>query len=113
MIAGNEFLAWRAWTIPALIVGIWLPWSIVRDLLDHEAGVDIIALLAIGGALLLGESLAAAVIAVMLATGEPSSAMRPARARQSRALGAPRQGAAGCQPLPRRRTSARPDRRRS
>ena len=44
--------------------------SIIADLLQHEAGVDIIAVLAIGGALLLGESLAAAVIAVMLATGD-------------------------------------------
>jgi len=43
---------------------------IVADLLEHEAGVDIIAVLAIGGALLLGESLTAAVIAVMLATGD-------------------------------------------
>ena len=44
--------------------------SIIADLLAHEAGVDIIAVLAIGGALALGESLAAAVIAVMLATGD-------------------------------------------
>ena len=69
-IAGNESLAWWAWTIPALIVGIWLVASIIGDLLRHEAGVDIIAVLAIGGALLLDASLAAAVIAVMLATGE-------------------------------------------
>jgi heavy metal translocating P-type ATPase len=69
-IAGNESLAWWAWTIPALIVGCWLVASIIGDLIRHEAGVDIIAVLAIGGALLLDASLAAAVIAVMLATGE-------------------------------------------
>ena len=69
MVAGQESLAWWAWTVPAVIVGIWLVASIIADLLNHEAGVDIIAVLAIGGALLLGESLAAAVIAVMLATG--------------------------------------------
>ena len=68
--AGNDQLAFWAWTIPAVIVGVRLAWSIVRDLLDHEAGVDIIALLAIAGAVVLGESFAAAVIAVMLATGE-------------------------------------------
>ncbi len=51
-------------------MGIRLAWSIVRDLLHREAGVDIIALLAIAGALAIGESFAAAVIAVMLATGE-------------------------------------------
>src|SRR6478609_8755054 len=65
--AGNDQLAFWAWTIPAVIVGVRLAWSIVRDLLDHEAGVDIIALLAIAGAVVLGESFAAAVIAVMLA----------------------------------------------
>jgi heavy metal translocating P-type ATPase len=68
--AGQDSLAWWAWTVPAVIVGIWLVASIIADLLAHEAGVDIIAVLAIGGALLLGESLAAAVIAVMLATGD-------------------------------------------
>ena len=68
--AGQDQLAWWAWTVPAAIVGIWLIASIIADLLAHEAGVDIIAVLAIGGALALGESLAAAVIAVMLATGD-------------------------------------------
>jgi heavy metal translocating P-type ATPase len=66
---GNDALAWWAWTVPALLVAVWLAASIVTDLIRHEAGVDIIAVLAIGGALLLDESLAAAVIAVMLATG--------------------------------------------
>ena len=68
--AGNEQLALWAWTIPAVIVGVRLAWSIIRDLLAGEAGVDVIAILAIAGALALGESFAAAVIAVMLATGE-------------------------------------------
>jgi heavy metal translocating P-type ATPase len=69
-VAGQDSLAWWAWTVPAAMVGIWLIASIIADLLAHEAGVDIIAVLAIGGALLLGESLAAAVIAVMLTTGD-------------------------------------------
>ncbi len=59
-----------AWAVPSLIVAIRLAWSIVRRLIARELGVDVIAILAIGGALLLGERLAAAVIAVMLATGE-------------------------------------------
>jgi heavy metal translocating P-type ATPase len=67
--AGNDDVAWWTWTIPSVVVGIWLVASIVRDLLRGEAGVDVIAVLAIGGALLLGESLTAAVISVMLATG--------------------------------------------
>ena len=68
--AGNEQLASWIWTIPAVIVGVRLAWSIIRDLLHREAGVDVIALLAIAGAIVIGESFAAAVIAVMLATGE-------------------------------------------
>ena len=48
----------------------WLVISIVRDLLKGQAGVDVIAVMAIGGALLLDESLTASVIAVMLATGD-------------------------------------------
>jgi heavy metal translocating P-type ATPase len=68
--AGRDDVAWWAWTVPAAIVGVRLAFSIVRDLLHGEAGVDVIAVLAIGGALLLGESLTASVIAVMLATGD-------------------------------------------
>ncbi len=68
--AGHDEVAGWAWTAPAFVVGAWLAVSIVRDLIRREAGVDVIAVLAIGGALLLGESLAAAVIAVMLATGD-------------------------------------------
>ncbi len=67
--AGRDDTAFWAWSLPAAIVGAWLTLSIVRDLLRREAGVDVIAVLAIGGALLLGEALAAAVIGVMLATG--------------------------------------------
>ena len=69
-VAGREDLATIAWVVPSGIVGIRLAWSILRDLLAGEAGVDVIAVLAIGGALALGEALAAAVIALMLATGE-------------------------------------------
>jgi heavy metal translocating P-type ATPase len=68
--AGNEQLAAWLWTVPAVIVGVRLAWSIIRDLLARQAGVDVIALVAIAGAIAIGESFAAAVIAVMLATGE-------------------------------------------
>src|SRR6478609_8840771 len=68
--AGHDEIAWWCWTVPSVIVGTRLAVSIARDMLHGEAGVDVIAVLAIGGALLFGESLAAAVIAVMLATGE-------------------------------------------
>ena len=81
-IAGNDALAWWAWTIPALLVAVWLAASIVADLIRHKAGVDIIAVLAIGGALLLDESLTAAVIAVMLATGNWLERYADGRARR-------------------------------
>ncbi|MEO5965742.1 MAG: heavy metal translocating P-type ATPase, partial [Candidatus Limnocylindrales bacterium] len=69
-IAGADTLARWCWTLPALVVSAWLSASIVRDLVHRKAGVDVIAVLAITGALLFGEALAAAVIGVMLATGD-------------------------------------------
>ncbi len=68
--AGRPEAADAAWTIPAVVVAVRLAWAIVRDLVHGEVGVDLIAILAIVGALLLGEPFAAAVIGVMLATGE-------------------------------------------
>jgi heavy metal translocating P-type ATPase len=68
--AGRDDLATIAWVIPSAIVGVRLAWSILRDLLAREAGVDVIAVLAIGGALAMEEFVAAAIIALMLATGE-------------------------------------------
>ena len=44
---GQETLAVWAWTLPALVVGIWLLGHIIADLLHKEAGVDVIAVLAI------------------------------------------------------------------
>ncbi|MEO5885045.1 MAG: heavy metal translocating P-type ATPase [Candidatus Limnocylindrales bacterium] len=80
--AGRGDLATWSWTIPTVVVGVRLVWSIIRDLLAREAGVDIIAILAIGGALALGESFAAAVIAVMLATGEALETYAEGHARR-------------------------------
>ena len=68
--AGNHEAAGITWTVPAVVVAVRLAWAIVRDLVHGELGVDLIAILAIVGALLLGEPFAAGVIGVMLATGE-------------------------------------------
>jgi heavy metal translocating P-type ATPase len=70
VVLGQSGPAAIAWTVPSVVVGIWLLLAIIRDLLHREAGVDVIAVLAIGGALLFHESLTAAVIGVMLATGD-------------------------------------------
>ena len=80
--AGRHDLATWAWTVPTVFVGIRLLNSIVRDLLAREAGVDVIAILAIGGALALRETFAAALIAVMLATGEALETYAEGRARR-------------------------------
>ena len=80
--AGRYDLAIWAWTVPTVFVGIRLLSSIVRDLLAREAGVDVIAILAIGGALALRETFAAALIAVMLATGEALETYAEGRARR-------------------------------
>ena len=45
-----------------------LTWETVVGLIRRKAGVDLIALLAMAGSLALGEYLAGAVIALMLAT---------------------------------------------
>ncbi len=79
---GREDLATLAWAIPSLVVGVRLAINIARDLLAREAGVDVIAILAIGGALALGETFAAAVIAVMLATGEALETYAEGRAQR-------------------------------
>ncbi len=56
--------------------------SMARDLLRRRAGVDIVAVLALLGSLVVGEYLAGAVIALMLATGRELEARASARARR-------------------------------
>jgi heavy metal translocating P-type ATPase len=80
--AGNDEAADVAWTIPAVVVAVRLAWAILRDLAHGELGVDLIAILAIVGALLLGEPFAAGVIGVMLATGEALESYAQGRAHR-------------------------------
>src|SRR3954464_8677688 len=58
---------WAATTVVGLVP---LLISLDRDLANRESGVDVIALLAMSGALALGEYLAGAVIALMLSSGQ-------------------------------------------
>src|SRR6266508_4908944 len=60
--------------------------SVARRLARREPGVDVVAVLALGGSLALGEYLAGAVVAVMPATGRVREAYAGDRAR--RELGA-------------------------
>ena len=67
--SGDHGFAQWAWAAGSIPVALGLFVSIVRDLLAGRAGVDVIALLSMTGALLLEENLAAIVVAVMYAGG--------------------------------------------
>ena len=59
-----------------------LTWSVLRTLMHGDVGVDAIALVAMVGALVLGEYLAGAVIALMLSGGNALEAAAGRRARR-------------------------------
>jgi heavy metal translocating P-type ATPase len=76
-------LLWIASTMIGLLVCTgWL----VESLRRHKLGVDVIALLALAGALAVGEPLAGAVVAWMLATGSLLEERAQARARKELGL---------------------------
>ena len=58
-----------AYRLSVVVVLIPTAFSTVRRLLNREMGVDLIAVLAMTGALVLGEYLAGAILAVMLTGG--------------------------------------------
>ena len=68
-LLGFTDLARQLWSGSALLVAGVLLVEIILRLLRRELGVDLIALLSILGAILLGQALVASVIAVMLASG--------------------------------------------
>jgi heavy metal translocating P-type ATPase len=79
---------WRdvsQWSLIVIILlgGITLLWVAVRQLARGEVGVDIIAILAIGGSLILGQYLAGAIIVLMLAGGAALEAFALSRAGKS------------------------------
>jgi len=70
------------WAVAAVIVLIPTVIGVLNGLRRRETGVDIIALLAIGSALALGEFLTGAIIAVMLTGGAMLEQFATARARR-------------------------------
>lgn len=80
-VAGEDLAARVVWGAAIVLALIPLTIAVVRDLLRGRAGVDVIALLAMGGALALGQELAGAVIALMLAGG---NALEEAAGRRAR-----------------------------
>ena len=81
-LAGGRELAHLLWGITTAAALVPLLGGVVRDLLARRFGVDVIALLSMGGALLLGEHLAGAVIALMLAGGQVLEDFASGRARR-------------------------------
>ena len=80
-IAGS---AWADGLWAATAAGALLPtaWSVGAGIRRREPGVDIVAVLALAGCLLVGEFLAGAVIAVMVASGVVLERRAAARARR-------------------------------
>jgi heavy metal translocating P-type ATPase len=80
--AGQHDAANVAWASTTIVGILPLAYSVALDLLHRETGVDVIALLAMAGALALGEYLAGAVIALMLSSGRSLEAYADARAHR-------------------------------
>ena len=91
-LAGASMVQGAAWMASAACGLGYAIWSALESLRHGRVGVDVIALLALAGAVAVGELLAAAVISVMLTSGRSletwaaeraSSAFRSCRARSA------------------------------
>lgn len=82
-LAGRSTIA--SWTLLAVVLlgGIPLLWETIRQILHKEFGVDLIAILAIAGSILLGQYLAGALVVLMMSGGEALEAYALRRARSS------------------------------
>jgi heavy metal translocating P-type ATPase len=81
-LAGMRGLADAVWAVAIVVALVPLTINVARDLIHRKTGVDLIALLAMAGALALGQFLAGAVIGVMLAGGEALERYAGGRARR-------------------------------
>ncbi|MCK8687287.1 heavy metal translocating P-type ATPase [Pseudomonas umsongensis] len=94
LVAGGVAHLWQrpdwasmCWAAGSVVMALVLLVEIVRRLARHEAGVDMIALLSITAALAFAQTLVAAVIALMLASGRTLEFFTSQRAeRELRAL---------------------------
>lgn len=82
MLAGRGDLAAIAWTAGVLPVLAALVFEIVGSLAKGEVGLDIVAALSMSAALLFGETLAAAVVALMYSGGSFLESFAEGRARR-------------------------------
>jgi len=81
-LAREPSLADLAWAVAVVVALVPLGISVAKDLWHHETGVDLIALLAMAGSLVLGQFLAGAVIGLMLSGGQALERFASARARR-------------------------------
>jgi heavy metal translocating P-type ATPase len=81
-LSGDHALANLAWALVTALALVPLAVAIAHDLLRHKLGVDLIALLAMSAALVLGQALAGAVVALMLSGGLALEAYADTRARR-------------------------------
>ena len=79
---GFDGAAHVSWAATDAMLLVPLTWSVLRSLLRRDVGVDAIALVSMAGALALGEYLAGAVVALMLAGGNALEASANRRARR-------------------------------
>jgi heavy metal translocating P-type ATPase len=80
--AGRDVLAGRIWAAGTVPVVVGLAVSMVRDFMAGRMGVDTVAFVAMSAALLLGQNLAGAVVAVMYAGGNMLEDLAVARAER-------------------------------
>jgi heavy metal translocating P-type ATPase len=80
-LADLDTAAHWVWGSATAVILVPLAWAVAKTLLAGRVGVDVIALVAMAGALALGEYLAGAVIALMLSGG---NALEDAAARRAR-----------------------------
>ncbi|MFB9851685.1 heavy metal translocating P-type ATPase [Micromonospora andamanensis] len=86
-LAGQPGVAGALWAGATLVALLPAAASVLRELVRRRFGVDVIAVLALAGALVVEEYLAGAVVAVMLATGRTLESYAQRRAtRDLRAL---------------------------
>ena len=79
---GFDFAAGLLWAATTAVMLVPLTYSVVRDLRRGKPGVDVIALLAMAAALLVGQYAAGAIIALMLSGGLALEAFADTRARR-------------------------------
>src|SRR5215469_13938524 len=82
LLAGTGGAGDAAWLAAGACGSAYALWAMADALRRRRVGVDVIALLALVGAIAVGELLAAAVIAVMLASGRALEAWAAGRARR-------------------------------